>query len=265
MVGRWIIDLSQSLAPSPDDSLPLTITRTGHKEGAARVIQKLTRDGYFTEHHPFTPADLPDGEFLSNEEYAMSVHAGTHMDAPFHYGSLCEGHPARTIDEVPLEWCFRPGVRLDLTHKGAGESITPTDIEDALAAIDYRVQPLDIVLLHTGADRHLGSSRYINHFPGMTAEATACLVEQGVRVIGIDALGFDRPFGTMISEFAASGDPGKLWPAHFYGRTREYCHMERLANLGRIPKPFGFTVACFPIRLSGAGAAWVRAVAIGDG
>ena len=41
-----------------------------------------------------------------------STHSGTHVDAPLHYGPSANGH-TRTIDEVPLEWCFGNGVRLD--------------------------------------------------------------------------------------------------------------------------------------------------------
>ena len=40
------------------------------------------------------------------EEVLAITHTGTHVDAPFHYGPLSGGKPARRIDEVPLEWCF---------------------------------------------------------------------------------------------------------------------------------------------------------------
>ena len=37
---------------------------------------------------------------------------------------------------------------------------------------------------------------------------------------------------------------------------------ERLGNLGAIPKPFGFTVSCLPVKVRNAGAGWARVVAI---
>jgi len=40
--------------------------------------------------------------------------------------------------------------------------------------------------------------------------------------------------------------------------------MERLGNLGAIPKPFGFTVSCLPVKVRNAGAGWARVVAIID-
>jgi kynurenine formamidase len=47
------------------------------------------------------------------------------------------------------------------------------------------------------------------------------------------------------------------------GRKKEYCHIEKMANLDKVPtKPFGFKVPCFPAKISKAGAGWCRAVAI---
>jgi len=66
----------------------------------------------------------------------------------------------------------------------------------------------------------------------------------------------------MFSEYIEKRASPLLWPAHFLGREREYCHIEKMANLDKIPKPFGFKVACFPIKVEKASAGWVRAVAI---
>src|SRR5437773_1135830 len=66
------------------------------------------------------------------EEVQAITHTGTHVDAPYHYGPTSEGQPARTIDQVPLEWCFAPGVVLDVRHKAAGEVITVAGLEAAL-------------------------------------------------------------------------------------------------------------------------------------
>jgi kynurenine formamidase len=53
-----------------------------------------------------------------------------------------------------------------------------------------------------------------------------------------------------------------LWAAHFVGKEKEYCQIEKLANLEKIPQPFGFKVAVFPIKVEGASAGWARPVAI---
>jgi kynurenine formamidase len=194
------------------------------------------------------------------EEVTAITHAGTHVDAPWHYGPESEGRRARTIEECPLEWFFSDGVRLDLRHKAAGERIAVADLERALDGIGYTLKPLDIVLLWTGRDRHLGSEEYFEQ-PGMTRESTLWLCEQGIKVIGIDAYGFDRKFADMAAEARETGDATRIWEAHFAGLEREYCQIEKLVNLEALPAATGYKVACFPIKVQGASGGWSRVVA----
>ena len=65
----------------------------------------------------------------------------------------------------------------------------------------------------------------------------------------------------MIEEHKR-GVKDALWPAHMLARDKEYIHMESMANLGKIPKPYGFKVACFAINIMEASGSWVRPVAI---
>ena len=195
------------------------------------------------------------------EEVQAITHTGTHVDAPYHYGPLSGGKEARRIDEVPLEWCFAPGVVLDVSHLETGAEITITDLEQCLEKIAYTLKPFDIVLLRTGADRRIGSREYFAQ-PGLGRDGTLWLVEQGVKVIGIDAYTLDRPFANMIADFRRTGDGRFIWPAHFAGITSEYCQIEKLANLDRIPHPHSFYVSCLPVKIEGASAAWCRAVAL---
>jgi kynurenine formamidase len=67
---------------------------------------------------------------------------------------------------VPLELCFAPGVILDVRHKAPGDFITVDELRTALGRIDYGLQPQDIVLLQTGADKRLGSPAYFEQ-PGL--------------------------------------------------------------------------------------------------
>jgi hypothetical protein len=64
--------------------------------------------------------DLPDGEGWAVETVQLSTHNGTHLDAPYHFHSTMNKALGRrasiAIDEVPLEWCFQPGVKLDFRH-----------------------------------------------------------------------------------------------------------------------------------------------------
>jgi kynurenine formamidase len=174
---------------------------------------------------------------------------------------MSEGKPAKTIDEIPLEWCYGDGVVLDFTHKKAGEAIVVVDVEEALKKIKYNLKPFDIVLFMTGASKYYGQPNYMQANPGATRESTLWLIDKGIKVMGIDAWGWDRPFDVMVSEMK-QGIKGKVWEAHYAGKEKEYCHIENLANLDKIPRPYGFKVAVFPIKLPRAGGSWVRAVAI---
>ena len=178
---------------------------------------------------------------------------------------MATGTPARSIDELPLEWFLGDGVRLDLRHKGPGEEITARDVEEALARIPYQLKPGDIPLIWTGTDKYWNTPDYVTRQPGMTREATLAIVEKGVKVIGIDCYGFDVPFDAMFAKYHATKDRRALWAAHFAGRDLEYCHIEKLAHLDVLPAATGFKVACFPTLVRKGSAGWTRAVAIVDG
>ena len=108
----------------------------------------------------------------------------------------------------------------------------------------------------------MGTDDYVNKYVGCTPDAVEYLLDCGIKMMGIDTIGLDRPCFLMFKEFLTTKDKSKIWPCHFLGRRREYCHMERLGNLGAIPKPFGFTVSCLPVKVKNAGAGWSRVVAI---
>ena len=205
------------------------------------------------------PEYWPGGVALSAEVVTLSTHSGTHVDAPLHYGPAAAGH-TRTIDEVPLEWCYGPGVRLDLRHVDRTAGITQADVETELARIGHELEPLDIVLVWTGTD--LKQPGYESKHAGLRREATEFLIDRGVRLIGIDAWGLDRPFDVMIED--ARAGRAQFWESHLLGREKEYCQIERLANLESLPQPTGFMVSAFPFKLEHASAAWARVVAIFD-
>lgn len=203
---------------------------------------------------------FPEGKFAAVERVTALTHNGTHVDAPWHYGDTSEGQRARTIDEMPLEWFFSDGVVLDMRHKKRGEAIEVPDVQAELERIGYRLKPLDIVLVHTGTAKRFDEPNNWNMNPGMTRASTLWLIEQGIRLMGIDAWGWDRPFDQMIAEAKAGANT--LWEAHYAGKEREYCQIEKLCNLESIPRPFGFKVAVFPVKIAGASAGWARPVAI---
>jgi cyclase len=253
-----LIDLSSPIDASVWEPEPVTHVITTPAQGAVHMNEEMTHFGIGLD-----PAELPGGELLSIDTLTLTSHTGTHIDAPSHYGSAAQtryGVP-RHVHELPLDWFHRPGIRLDLT--GAGSPVVDAAyLKDQCAAIGRVPEPLDIVLLHTGADRWAGTPRYFSEFTGLDRSAVDYLLDLGVRVIGTDAFSLDAPFAHMIGRYRETGDRSVLWPAHFAGREREYCQIERLANLDHLPTPHGFTVSCPPIKIVGAGAGWTRAIAL---
>lgn len=191
----------------------------------------------------------------------MGVHATTHMDAPWHYGPLCEGKKAKAIDEVPLEWCYGEGLVVDMSHKPDFEAITIEDIRAFLEERGLSIAPGTIVLIRTGRDRLMGTKEFFTNGTGMSASATAWLIDQGVKVMGIDQWGWDLPLPFLVKEAKKHQNPDLFWEAHLVGVNKEYCHMEQLTNLDRLPYS-GFKVAAFPLKLKGASAGPARVVAI---
>jgi len=210
--------------------------------------------------------DYPDGEAAAAEWVSLSTHNGTHLDAPYHFHSTMDekvggARPSTTIDQVPLEWCFQPGVKLDFRHLPDGYVCTAKDVEAELKRIGHELAPLEIVVVNTRAGSRYGSSDYIDTGCGMGYEATMYLLERGVRLTGTDAWSWDAPFSYTAKKFAETQDKGLLWEGHKVGRDIGYCHLEKLHNLEALPGD-GFTVCCFPHKIRGASAGWTRAVAI---
>ena len=250
-----LVDLSFTIAPSPPD-LPefmrIDVSYTDHAYGAGELEQltgaprRLLRD-----------EEGPAGERLS-----LGTHATTHVDAPWHYNSTIGGERAQTIDELPLDWFYGPGVVVDAREKADGDAITSAEMEQKIAAAGHDLAPGDIVLVHTGRDAFITERDFMFRGPGVTAEATQWLFERGVRVMGIDAWGWDAPLDVQAQEAIRRDEPGILWAAHQCGLP--YSQIERLTNLAALP-PTGFTVACFPLKVQRASAAPARVVAILEG
>ncbi len=217
----------------------------------------------FTELFECEREDLPNNG-LGNavEVLTAGSHVSTHMDAPFHYGPITEGKPSKTIDQIPLEWCYGDGVVLDFRRFGDGHVITAQEVEEELAAINYTIKPGDIVFIMTGCDKKMDSKAYFEQ-PGMGRESVLYLAARGVKIMGIDAWGFDTSFAKMKEAYRESRDNSVMWQAHHAGNESEYCHIEKLVNLDQLP-PHGFKVCCFPIKIEHGSAGWVRVVAFVD-
>ena len=233
----------------------------------------------YLDHHRTAPglaafmgvdvSDLPGGEYAAIERASITTHSGTHLDAPYHFFSTQDhalvpgGRASLRIDEVPLDWCFQPGVKLDFRGFEDGYVVTPADVEAELERIGHVLAPLEIVVVNTRAGAAYGSDDYVDTGCGMGKAATLWLLERGVRLAGTDGWSWDAPFTHTRRKIAAGGDPSLIWEGHRAGREIGYCHMEKLSNLEALPAD-GFIVACFPVKVHRGSAGWTRAVGIID-
>ena len=255
-MARTIIDLSIHLENEVISDPPPFRPRIEYIDHKASVPELA---GFFPG---LAAGDLPDGEAWAIERISLITHNGTHLDAPYHFASTMDrGERAITIDEVPLDWCFQRGVKLDFRHFPDGYVATAQDVAAELARIGHVLSPLDIVLVNTSAGARYGQDDYVSAGCGMGHAATMHLLERGVRVTGTDGWSWDAPFVHTREKYLATGDAALIWEGHKAGRDIGYCHLEKLHNLEALPAS-GFTVACFPVKIRAASAGWTRAVAI---
>ena len=254
---RRFVDISIPIENDVASDPPSTAPKVVYKAHGETVTQMAS----------FFPGleadDLPNGEGWAVERVELSTHSGTHMDAPWHFHSTTDNGARRapSIDETPLEYCFRPGVKLDFRHTKDGQVMTAADVEHELRRIAYELKPLDIALVNTRAGSLYGQPDYVDAGCGLGREATLYLTKRGVRVVGTDAWSWDAPFSHTAVRWQQERDPAIIWEGHKAGREVPYWQMEKLHNLESLPS-YGFTVCCFPVKIRGASAGWTRAVAI---
>ena len=249
-----------------DLSVPLETGIASDPPMALPQIQYFAHDQTAEQILSFFPgldrSDLPGGEGWAVEQLTISTHNGTHVDAPYHYHSTMNGgERAITIDEVPLEWCYGRGVKLDFREVPDGHVVGAMEVEAELARIGHELQPLDIVVVNTSAGERYGHDDYLARGCGMGREATNYLTSRGVRMCGTDAWSWDAPFIHTARKYAETGDASIIWEGHRAGMEQGYCQIEKLTNLDQLP-PHGFTVSAFPFKIKGASGGFTRAVAI---
>lgn len=242
-----IVDLSSDVTDCPPGPFQTKVEVIEAAEGAQIFCDRVAAALVPEAAGEIRPEDFPDHAFLRHEQVSASVHSGSHIDAPGHFGPSHAGDDPGLISAAPLDAFVGAGIMLDVSDapgwrverghvRAAAESAGIDDFDQA------------IVLIHTEREK------------AIAADVVADFLDAGVRVIGTDADGFDGPFEPIIRRFLASKDPGALWPAHFLGRSRPYYHIERLRNLASLPAR-GFLVIAMPVLIAGTTAAWTRAVA----
>jgi len=262
-----LIDLTQTLDPANRDRLPPPLAAAAMVVAPKIDYQHPREKGAdeFCKYLGCTHDDLPDGEGWGSEILSdMSSHCGTHVDAPLHSASRIAGAPARTITDIDLSELYRPGLVLDVRPwVKAGEEITITMLDAAMAATGTSIKPGDAVLIRTGQERFTMDDAGYYQQPGMSRASTLHLTSQGATILGTDAVGWDLPFGLMARKYQETKDKAVLWDGHKAIVDREAFIVQQMTNLGALPLS-GFMVGFFPIKLAHCSAAPARVVAFVD-
>lgn len=163
--------------------------------------------------------------------FAMSCHAGTHIDLPLHFR---EGEP--DLESYPVAGCLGRAVVLPAPQGAIGP--------DVLADVDLGA--LDFVIFRTGWQRRWGTPDYYRNWPWLELGTAERLADAGLRGVGLDGPSVDPLDGRNVHDLLAAAG---------------LINVENLTHLDRLPdEPFLFLA--LPLRLSGAEASPVRAIAL---
>lgn len=174
--------------------------------------------------------EIGKGDSCNLSSVTLSVHAGTHIDAPFHFDDSGPG-----AAEVPLEHCIGP-VR-----------VVPVAREGAIAASDLK--GLDLagvrrILFKTKASEQ-PESRFSRGFPYLSEEAAEFLGRMALKLVGTDSPSVEEYSSRDLRCHRILGR---------YGVT-----ILEGVRLGGVP-PGDYELICFPLKLARLDGSPVRAV-----
>lgn len=214
MKVKEIIDLTVSLRTF----MPVWATSPLPK---IEPVGYLSRDGY------------------NSELYSSSTHAGTHVDAPYHFDDN-----GLAVDAVPLEKLVGDGYCLDVRSKNA---------EIDVSELEQKWHPDfdgNVLLLHTGWSRKRSFSKeFLYEFPGLSMNAVEFILEHKVKLLGIDTLGMDP--------YRRTG-----FDVHHALLTKGIPFIEDLCNLDRLREGKKYMIVALPLKLKDASGAMARVIAL---
>jgi arylformamidase len=187
------------------------------------------------------------------EQLSLTLHEGTHVDAPYHFFS-----DLPTVDALPPDCLIGPAVVVDLSDRDGDVAIEARDIQQWEAATGEAIRPGDIVLLHTGHSRHWqlgeqGRAYWANGWPHLARSAVEYLVGKPIKVIGVETLDPDR---VDLDDIASAE-----FVAHRTFLPRGILVIENLTHLDQIPTPRCQIIA-LPLKIAGASGSPVRVIAV---
>ena len=211
-MGSQIIDLSYELEAS-----------TPVYPGDAGVEIKILET---------TSTKIPDRRALNNSRFSVSIHTGTHMDAPFHFFD-----DGQTIDQISLDRFCGPALCVDLEGEKSIEAAN-------LKPFEQKIRQYPKIILHTGWESHWRKPDYFTDHPCLTGDAAQFLVDSGVHLVGLDTPSVDQP----------------PFPAHLVLLGNGVVIVENLRNLDAIPQE-AFELIVLPLKIVGRDGSPARAIA----
>lgn len=268
LIGVLVVVLAGCAVPGDDSAstVPGSAARTPGADLADWHIVDLT--------HPLSPDSLywpngvpfeferqdwgysETGEWYAMARFATPEHLGTHLDAPIHFSA-----DGWTNAAIPVDRFIGPAVVIDIGDRAANDGDTTllaADIE-AWETQHGSIPAGALVVVRSGwSDRWPDWNRYYGsddpfdtttlHFPGVSPQAAAIIVERGASGVGIDT---------------ASIDPGNdlEFRAHRVLAAANLFNLENLTGLDQLPNS-GATLLALPIKIEGGTGGQARVVAL---
>ena len=170
------------------------------------------------------------GDTNNSSSIHTSVHAGTHVDAPFHF--LPDGI---TIESLPLETFIGPA---RVCAVEAGSHVNAADVAKAELQGETRV------LFKTRNSQLLKKAEYDPSFAPFSVDGAKALVDLGVKLVGLDYLSAAGA-NEQVSVHRAFLDHGVI--------------LLEGVDLSEVP-PGRYELFCPPVKLAGSDGAPCRAV-----
>jgi arylformamidase len=182
---------------------------------------------------------LPDGRrSLNTSKLTLGVHAGTHMDAPFHFFEN-----EISIDQVPLDVCVGKALMIDVRNALTDGLI---DVRH-LKPYKEKMREIRRIVVHSGWSSKWGTPDFFASHPVLTPEAAQFVVDCGIRLVAVDFPSVDRaPF-----------------PVHIAFLSKGIIIVENLTNLAAVKKDM-FDLIVLPLKITGRDGSPVRAIALED-
>ena len=182
-------------------------------------------------------------EGRETRKLVLGTHTGTHCDAPRHFveDGIC-------IDEVPIDTLVGPAVVLDFTGVAPSHEISISDLQEKIG--DRKPERL---VLHYGWDKYWGTIQFYQDHPFLAPDAAQWLVDQGVKLVGMDTPMPDNPDHGKGAELDS--------PIHKIILGGGSILVEYLCNLGDLRMEEIYLVT-LPMKISKGDGAPARCIAI---